>query len=98
MQAAQWSTSERIFFVLLVLFTAFLAMYNLDGYPMLRSMDEGYRLLFAKNLVLYGKYAAQTSQGFGSFAGSGASGAVATGATVMLPIALAFKVLGVNLW
>ena len=98
MQGTQWSTSERICFVVLVLFTAFLAMYNLDGYPMLRSMDEGYRLLFAKNLVLYGKYAVQTSQGFGSFAGSGASGAVATGATVMLPIALAFRVLGVNLW
>jgi len=61
-------------------------------------MDEGYRLVFPKNLVLHGKYALLTSDGFGPFAGGGGSGTVSTGATLILPIALAFRVLGVTLW
>jgi 4-amino-4-deoxy-L-arabinose transferase-like glycosyltransferase len=95
---AKWFNTQRICLGLLVLFTIFLSLYNLNGYPALISMDEGFRLQFAKNLVLYGKYAILTSEGFGSFAGSSGTGAVATGVTVMLPIALAFEVLGVTLW
>jgi len=95
---AKWFNTQRICFGLLILFTAFLALYNLDGCPAFISMDEGYRLQFAKNLVLYDKYAILTHEGFGPFAGSGGTGAVATGVTVILPITLAFEVLGVTLW
>jgi 4-amino-4-deoxy-L-arabinose transferase-like glycosyltransferase len=92
MQRTRWSTSERARFILLILFTVFLALYNLDGYPVFSSLDEGFRLQLPKNLVLYGRWAVLTNDGFIPFWRD------STGPTILLPITLVFKVLGVSLW
>jgi len=96
-KAQTWSNLERTCFTLLLVLAAFLALYNLEGYPPFISMDEGQKLQLPKNLVLHGKYAVLTSEGFGPFGGGTGADAVNTGVTLMLPIALAFRVLGVSL-
>jgi len=93
-----WTRFDRAGLVLIVLLATALALYNLDGYPALTSMDEGHKLQFPKNLVSYGRYALRTFEGFSPFGGGTGSGAVNTGVTLMLPVALAFRILGVNLW
>lgn len=74
--------------ILLILLSA----YKLEYYPRIW-FDEGEILQAPKNLVLYGKYALRSSEGFRVL-----DPALTTGPTVVLPIALAFKVFGVGLF
>ncbi len=73
-----------IIFVLLVL-------PNLETYPR-TWFDEGVFLQAPKNLILYGKYAVRSSEGFRMF-----DPILGTGPTVLVPIALVFKLLGIGL-
>ncbi|MGQ9626017.1 MAG: ArnT family glycosyltransferase [Anaerolineae bacterium] len=98
MLITRWFNSQRICFVLLILFAAFLAIYNLEGYPAFESWDEAYLLQFPRNLLLYGRYSALTDEGFGPFGGVGPYNNVSTGLPVMFPIALFFKAYGLTLW
>ncbi|HZR01048.1 MAG TPA: glycosyltransferase family 39 protein [Chloroflexota bacterium] len=69
----------------------FLAAYNLERYPSVW-FDEGMTLHVPKALVQLGVYADVSSEGFRYF---GPSGTV--GPTVLLPIALAFRLFGIGL-
>jgi len=82
---------ETALLAILAASVLFFAMYNLEGYPSMSSWDEGMLLQYPKNLALYGKYGYRTSEGI-------SIGFTSVGPTVMLPIALVFKVLGVGLW
>jgi len=76
---------------LLVLFglAGFLYLYHLETYPV-TWWDEGKFFQIPKNLVLHGKYATLSSEGFRPFAVYG------TGPAVLLPIALAFRGFGIG--
>jgi len=70
----------------------FLAVYNLDTYPSIW-LDEGIYLQPPRNLVVYGEYAVRENgqlRRFDSFVG--------TGPPVLLPVAFAFRVIGMGLW
>ncbi len=69
----------------------FLATYNLGGYPV-TWFDEGSHLHVPKDLVQFGVYADRSSEGWRYFGPT-----VGVGPTVMLPIALAFKLAGIGL-
>ncbi len=68
-----------------------LATYNLQNYPR-TWFDEGMNLDTAKNLAQLGRYGLQSSDGFRQFDSS-----VQTGPTVLVPVALIFKLFGVGL-
>lgn len=70
----------------------FLALYNLTDYPT-PWFDEGSHLHVPKTLVRFGVYADYSSEGFRYYGPT-----VGVGPTVMLPIAAAFRLLGIGLW
>src|SRR5688572_16502074 len=82
---------EFILHVALLAITLVLACYNLDRSPR-TWQDEGGALLIARTLVEDGVYAIRTSDGYQTF-GSIQS----VGPTVILPLALSFKLFGVGL-
>lgn len=84
---------EAVLPAILVVVATFLALYNLEYYPR-TWFDEGSHLQVPKMLVLYGQYADYSSEGFRH---DGPSTGAAAGPTVLLPIALAFKVFGIGL-
>src|SRR5579863_2404719 len=75
-------------FVVVVLFVA---TYHLDRYPV-TWFDEGSHLHVPQDLVWYGVYADRSSEGFRYFGPT-----IGVGPTVMLPIALVFRLAGVGL-
>lgn len=68
-----------------------LAVYNLGYYPV-PWFDEGEHLRVAKTLVQYGQYGVWSADGIRYFGPT-----IGVGPTVLLPIALVFKVFGVGL-
>ncbi len=77
--------------VVLLVIAGFLLFYRLGDYPA-PWYDEGSHLHVAKNLALNGVYADYSSEGNRPF-----GPAVGVGPTVMLPIALLFKLIGVSI-
>jgi len=69
---------------------------NLEAYPEFKSLDEAHHLQYPRNLILHGRYAALQEGEFGPFAGGPSYPLV--GPTVLLPVALAFKALGISLY
>ena len=69
----------------------FLALYNLPNYPV-TWFDEGSHLHVPKALLRFGVYADYSSEGFRYYGPT-----IGVGPTVMLPIAGAFKLLGMGL-
>jgi hypothetical protein len=69
----------------------FLALYNLTDYPQ-TWFDEGSHLHVPKTLIRFGVYADYSSEGFRYYGPT-----VGIGPTVMLPIAAAFRLLGIGL-
>lgn len=84
--------SRSVVLILLLWLLFFLAVYNLDMYPPIW-FDEGIFLQPPKNLVLYGEYALREGDIFYRF-----SSLVGTGPPLLLPIAFAFRVIGLDLW
>lgn len=68
-----------------------LALLNLDQYP-LTWYDEGSHLHVPKTLVRFGEYADYSSEGFRYYGPT-----TGVGPTVMLPVALVFKLFGIGL-
>jgi 4-amino-4-deoxy-L-arabinose transferase-like glycosyltransferase len=85
------SRLDAIVLIALLLIGAFLLVYHLDKYPA-PWYDEGSHLHVAKNFALNGVYADFSSEGNRPF-----GPAVGVGPTVLLPIALLFKVAGVSI-
>jgi 4-amino-4-deoxy-L-arabinose transferase-like glycosyltransferase len=81
---------RRVLLVLLLGLTLFLCTHNLETYPR-TWWDEGKFLQIPRNLVLYGRYATQSSEGFRMFSVYG------TGPAVLLPIAAVFRLFGIGL-
>ena len=82
---------EKIVLILLVITAPFLTFYNLKYNPR-PWHDEGSYLSLAKTLVTDGVYAVRSSEGYQTF------GAIqSVGPTVLLPIALSFKLFGIGL-
>ncbi len=82
---------EWLLLVVLAVTAPFLVYYNLEYNPR-PWHDEGSYLSLAKTLASDGVYAVQTSEGYQTF------GAVqSVGPTVLVPIALAFKLFGTGL-
>jgi 4-amino-4-deoxy-L-arabinose transferase-like glycosyltransferase len=77
--------------ILAVVVIAFLLFYRLSEYP-IPWYDEGSHLHVAKNFALNGIYADYSSEGVRYY-----GPAVGVGPTVMLPIALLFKIFGVSI-
>ena len=77
--------------VLILLLVAFLALYNLTGYPT-TWFDEGSHLHVPKTLVRFGVYADYSSEGFRYYGPT-----IGVGPTVMLPIAAVFQLFGIGL-
>ncbi|MBX6771942.1 MAG: glycosyltransferase family 39 protein [Chloroflexi bacterium] len=69
----------------------FIATYHLGLYPTIW-FDEGSLLHVPKNLILYGAYADRSSEGLRYFGPT-----IGVGPTVLLPVALAFKIAGIGL-
>jgi len=84
-------TASLLAGLLLVALAALLFLYNLNWCPK-TWFDEGEFLQVPKNLVLYGKYAMKSSEGFRYFDPS-----LTTGPTVLFPIAALFKIFGIGL-
>ncbi len=82
---------EQAALVALVLLAALLALVNLPYAPR-TWFDEGSHLHVPATLVRYGVYADISSEGFRYFGPT-----IGVGPTVMLPIALAFKLTGIGL-
>jgi len=92
--ARSWAATilqRRTFLVLGILGIIFLSIFHLSGFPT-TWFDEGSHLHVPKTLVLYGVYADLSSEGFRYYGPT-----VGVGPTVFLPIALAFKALGIGL-
>ncbi len=85
------SRLDSLLLVGLLLLGAFLLVYHLDQYPT-PWYDEGSHLHLAKNFALNGVYSDFSSEGNRPF-----GPAVGVGPTVLLPIALLFKVGGVSI-
>jgi 4-amino-4-deoxy-L-arabinose transferase-like glycosyltransferase len=85
------SRAELLWLAALLLVGAFLLVYHLDQYPA-PWYDEGSHLHVAKNFALNGVYADYSSEGNRPF-----GPAVGVGPTVMLPVALLFKLAGVSI-
>lgn len=84
--------TRNIVIVLSLWLLFFLATYNLDTYPSVW-FDEGMHLQPPKNLVLYGTYALADSGVLHPFPSS-----VSTGPPLLLPVALVFRGIGMELW
>ncbi len=84
------ATYEKLLLILLLALTLFLSTYNLETYPR-TWWDEGKFVQIPRNLVLHGKYATRSVEGFRMFAVYG------TGPAVFLPMAAFFKLFGVGL-
>ncbi len=82
---------RRILTIAAVLFLLFLAFYRLADYPALW-FDEGSYLHVPKNWVQLGVYADSSSEGFRYYGPT-----IGVGPTVLMPVALAFKLFGVGL-
>jgi 4-amino-4-deoxy-L-arabinose transferase-like glycosyltransferase len=91
----QWLSQRRLMayvvFGLVALTLTMLMFYRLDGFATLRH-DEGSYLHVAKNYALHGIYADSSSEGY-RFTGP----VVSTGPTVIVPIALLYKLFGVSM-
>jgi 4-amino-4-deoxy-L-arabinose transferase-like glycosyltransferase len=85
------SRTDLLLIAGVILIGAFLLVYQLDRYPA-PWYDEGSHLHVAKNFALNGVYADYSSEGNRPF-----GPAVGVGPTVLLPIALLFKVIGVSI-
>lgn len=81
---------EEFFLVAGLALIAFLSVYHLQGYPR-TWFDEGLNLEVAKNLAIHGQYSRTISSQ------PVAEWTITTGPTVIVPIALFFRVLGVTL-
>jgi hypothetical protein len=68
-----------------------LAVYNLGYYPV-PWFDEGEHLRVAKTLVMYGQYGVWSAEGIRYFGPT-----IGVGPTMLLPIALVFKIWGIGL-
>jgi len=79
-------------FIPLLLLIFLLAVYHLDTYPPFW-FDEGVHLQPPKNLVLYGEYALMDSGVLRRF-----DPLLSVGPPLLLPIAAAFHLLGIDLW
>jgi 4-amino-4-deoxy-L-arabinose transferase-like glycosyltransferase len=94
-KSANWLTRndrwEKILAVLVLAFAAILMFYNLDLNPR-PWQDEGSAAGIAKSLAQDGVYANKNSDGYQSF-----GGVQSVGPTVILPIALAYRLWGVGL-
>jgi len=77
---------------LLLTGAALLLTYNLENWPV-TWYDEGTTLQASKNLALLGRYGLLSSEGFRWF-----DPLISTGPTVIVPIALVFKLWGVGLF
>lgn len=85
------ATWEKVILIGLIALAPFLAFYNLGTNPR-PWHDEGSYLTLAKTLAQDGVYAVRSAEGYQSF------GAVqSVGPTVVLPIALSFKLFGIGL-
>jgi 4-amino-4-deoxy-L-arabinose transferase-like glycosyltransferase len=85
------SALERAWLAALVVLALFLALVNLPYAPR-TWFDEGSHLHVPKTLVQHGVYADISSEGYRYYGPT-----IGVGPTVMLPIALAFKLVGVGL-
>ncbi|MFZ5917179.1 MAG: ArnT family glycosyltransferase [Chloroflexota bacterium] len=84
------TTQHRWLLALLLGLTLFLGLYNLETYPR-TWWDEGKFIQIPSNLVVHGKYATLSSEGFRMFSVYG------TGPAVFLPMAAFFKLFGIGL-
>ena len=82
---------EKILAFAVFVLAAFLLFYNLDLNPR-PWQDEGAAASIAKTLVQDGVYATKTSSGYETY-----GGVQSVGPTVVLPIALAYRLWGVGL-
>jgi hypothetical protein len=82
---------EKIIAAAVLALAAFLLFYNLDLNPR-PWQDEGAVASVAKSLVQNGVYATKTSDGYETY-----GGVQSVGPTVVLPIALAYRLWGVGL-
>jgi 4-amino-4-deoxy-L-arabinose transferase-like glycosyltransferase len=82
---------KTIRLITLLVLVAGLLIVKLEQWPS-TWYDEGFNLQAARNLVELGRYGIQSSEGFRSF-----DPLVSSGPTVILPVALVFKVLGIGL-
>lgn len=82
---------ERIAALIVIALIAILALINLPYAPR-TWFDEGSHLHVPETLVRYGVYADISSEGFRYFGPT-----IGVGPTVMLPVALVFAVVGVDL-
>ncbi len=73
------------------LLATLLVVYNLSGYPEFTALDEAYRLMLPRNLAMEGEWGISTYEGLSPFWHD------STGPTVLLPIAVIFKIFGVTL-
>lgn len=76
---------------LVIVVTLFLLLSHLSDYPR-PWYDEGSHLHVAKNYALNGVYADSSSEGYRAF-----GPAIGVGPTIMLPVALLFKLFGVSI-
>lgn len=83
--------AETILLGVLVIMALTLALVNLP-YWRRTWFDEGSHLLVPKTLVQFGRYAYVSSEGFRTYGPT-----LSVGPTVMLPIALVFKLFGIGL-
>ncbi len=86
----RWRAETALLAVLVVALLA-LALVNLPYYPR-TWFDEGSHLHVAKALVQFGRYADVSSEGFRAYGPT-----LGVGPTVLLPIALVFKLFGIGL-
>lgn len=86
-----YSIAEVLMVALLCTLVIFRSFFNLELYPR-TWFDEGINLQVPKNLLLYGKYATRSSDGFETF-----DLIITTGPTVLVPIYLLFRMLGPGL-
>ena len=83
--------TKIIALLLIILFAAVVFSYNLSHWPMIW-YDEGLHLQAAKNLAISGRYGINSTEGFRVF-----DPLITTGPTVLVPIALIFKLFGIHL-
>lgn len=86
----QW---ERLTVLLLAPFVIFFSLYRLEHYPTILGWDEGAYLEFARNVAFHGEYGTRDGHGFDRLSPTGG-----TGPTLILPIAVAFRLLDDSLF
>ncbi len=85
-------TKNRIYFFALMIIVSVLLTINLASWPV-TWYDEGVHLQAAKNFSLLDQYGLQSTEGFRTF-----DPLINVGPTVILPIAMLFKVFGIGLF